>query len=61
MCLFTCSDVQLSRKLGPLQINLRVDNALQYYYATIERKIRPLRRNLPERGWCALTIPIQLV
>ena len=37
-------DVQLSRKLGVLQINLRVDNALQYYYATIERQIRPLRR-----------------
>ena len=37
-------DVQLSHQLGPLQINLRVDNALQYYYATIERKIRPLRR-----------------
>jgi len=37
-------DVQLSRQLGPVQINLRVDNALQYYYATIERQIRPLRR-----------------
>ena len=37
-------DVQLSRQLGPLRLNLRVDNALQYYYATIERKIRPLRR-----------------
>ena len=37
-------DVQLSRQLGPVRLNLRVDNALQYYYATIERKIRPLRR-----------------
>ena len=37
-------DVQLSRQLGPVRVNLRVDNALQYYYATIERKIRPLRR-----------------
>lgn len=37
-------DVQLSRQLGPMRVNLRVDNALQYYYATIERKIRPLRR-----------------
>ena len=37
-------DVQLSRQLGPVRVNLRVDNALQYYHATIERKIRPLRR-----------------
>ena len=37
-------DVQVSRQLGPLRFNLRVDNALQYYYATVERKIRPLRR-----------------
>lgn len=37
-------DVQLSRQLGPVRLSLRVDNALQYYYMTIERKIRPLRR-----------------
>ena len=37
-------DVQLSRQLGPVRLNLRVDNALQYYHATIERKLRPLRR-----------------
>ena len=37
-------DMQLSRQLGPLRLNLRVDNALQYYYVTSERKISPLRR-----------------
>ena len=37
-------DVQLSQQLGPLRLNLRMDNALQYYHATIERTLRPLRR-----------------
>ena len=37
-------NVQLSQQLGPLRLNLRVDNALQYYYTTVERKISPLRR-----------------
>ncbi len=37
-------DAQLSRRLGDLQINLRVDNIFQYHYTTSERKIRPLRR-----------------
>lgn len=37
-------NAQLSRRVGEVRINLRVDNMLQYHYATTERKIRPLRR-----------------
>ena len=38
------ANARMSRRLGALRINLRVDNLFQYHYATTERKIRPLRR-----------------
>ena len=38
------ANARLSRRLGSLHVNLRIDNIFQYHYATIERKIRPLRR-----------------
>jgi len=37
-------DVSASRRLGPTQIRLRIDNLLQYHYVLAEREIRPLRR-----------------
>ena len=37
-------NARLSRRIGPLRFNFRIDNMLQYHYATTERKIRPLRR-----------------
>ena len=38
------ANARLSRRLGALRVNLRVDNIFQYHYATTERRIRPLRR-----------------
>jgi hypothetical protein len=37
-------DAYLSWPLGGLRFNFRIDNLLQYHYATTEREIRPLRR-----------------
>ena len=37
-------NARVSRRIGRLRFNFRIDNMLQYHYATTERKIRPLRR-----------------
>ena len=38
------ADLFARRRLGPVELNLRVDNLLQYHYVLTERKIRPGRR-----------------
>ena len=38
------ADAFVGRRWGPLEVNLRVDNLLQYHYVLTERKIRPMRR-----------------
>jgi iron complex outermembrane receptor protein len=38
------ADLFARKKVGQVQLNLRVDNLLQYQYVLTERKIRPLRR-----------------
>jgi outer membrane receptor for ferrienterochelin and colicins len=38
------TDLFARRRLGPVELNLRVDNLLQYHYVLTERKIRPTRR-----------------
>ena len=37
-------DAFVARRLGPVEVNFRVDNLLQYHYILTERKIRPMRR-----------------
>ena len=37
-------DVFVSRRLGPVQVQMRIDNLLQYHYVLVEREVRPLRR-----------------
>ena len=38
------TDLFARRRLGPVELNLRIDNLLQYHYVLTERKIRPTRR-----------------
>ena len=38
------ANARLSRRMGTLRVNVRIDNIFQYHYATTERRIRPLRR-----------------
>ena len=38
------TDLFARRRVGPVELNLRVDNLLQYHYVLTERKIRPTRR-----------------
>jgi len=37
-------DVFAARRVGPVRIQVRIDNLFQYHYVLVERELRPLRR-----------------